>query len=72
MQRTWGLFTSVQEVKEVVSKKPSDLKTYLRQEIQYQRVTHQRDAEARKDLYKINKMSKNDMIETLVCFLKMI
>ena len=43
-----GPFTSVQEAKEVASKKPSELKTYLRQEIQYQRVTHQRDAEARK------------------------
>ena len=45
------------------------MKTFLRQEIQYQRVTHHRDAEVRKDLYKVNNVSLEDMIENLTVML---
>ena len=45
------------------------MKTFLRQEIQYQRVTHHRDAEVRKDLYKVNNVSLQDMIENLTVML---
>ena len=45
------------------------MKTFLRQEIQYQRVTHHRDAEVRKDLYKVNNVSLEDMMENLTVML---
>ena len=45
------------------------MKTFLRQEIQYQRVTHHRDAEVRKDLYKVNNVSLEDMIKNLTVML---
>ena len=44
---------------------PAKLKALLRQEIQYQKLTHPLDAEARKDLYKVNSLSESDMIENL-------
>ena len=49
--------------------KSPDLKTFLRQEIQYQRVTHHRDAKVRKDLYKVNNVSLEDMIKNLTVML---
>ena len=45
------------------------MKTFFRQEIQYQRVTHHRDAEVRKDLYKVNNVSLEDMIKNLTVML---
>ena len=45
------------------------MKTFLRQEIQYQRVTHHRDAKVRKDLYKVNNVSLEDMIKNLTVML---
>ena len=45
------------------------MKTFLRQEIQYQRVTRHRDAELRKDLHKVNNVSLEDMIENLTVML---
>lgn len=51
-----GPVTSGQEVKDLVANYDSkELKQFLRQEIQYQRVTHPRDVAARPDLYKVNK-----------------
>ena len=64
-----GPFTSPQDVKAFVNSDPDDLKACLRQEIQFQRVTHPNDAEARKDLYKVNKLSEEDMIENLTVLL---
>ena len=64
-----GPVTSVNEVKALVSKKSPELKTFLRQEIQYQRVTHQHDADVRRDLYKVNKISQKEMIENLTVLL---
>ena len=52
-----GPLTSVEEVKALVSQKLPELKSCLRLEIQYHRETHKRDAEIRKDLYKVNKVS---------------
>ena len=45
------------------------MKTFLRQEIQYQHFTHHRDAEVRKGLYKVNNVSLEDMIENLIVML---
>ena len=45
------------------------MKTFLRQEIQYQRVTHHRDAKVSKDLYKVNNVSLEDMIKNLTVML---
>ena len=45
------------------------MKKFLRQEIQYQRVTHHRDAKVRKDLYKVNNVSLEDMIKNLTVML---
>ena len=45
------------------------MKTFLRQEIQYQRVTHHRDAKVRKDLYKVNNVSLEDIIKNLTVML---
>ena len=52
-----GLLTSVSELKVLIDAKSPDLKTFLKQEIQYQRVTHHRDAEVRKDFYKVNNVA---------------
>ena len=41
----------------------------MRQEIQYQRVTHHRDAKVRKDLYKVNNVSLEDLIKNLTVML---
>ena len=41
------------------------MKTFLKQEIQYQRLTHHPDVEVRKDLYKVKNVSLEDMIENL-------
>ena len=41
------------------------METFLRQEIQY----HHRDAEVRKDLYKVNNVSLDDKIENLTVML---
>ena len=49
-----GPLTTADELKPLVNHKSPDLKAYLCQKIQYQRVTHLRDAEARKELYKVN------------------
>ena len=64
-----GPFTSVNEVKTLVQQNPKELKSFLRLEIQYQRVTHPRDAEARKDIYRVNKVTLEEMIENLVLIL---
>ena len=61
--------TSVNELKALLSEKSSELKTFLRQEIQYQRVTLQRDVEVRKELYKVNKLTLEEMVENLTVLL---
>ena len=48
-----GPLTSVSELKVLIDAKSPDMETFLRQEIQY----HHRDAEVRKDLYKVNNVS---------------
>ena len=45
-----GPLTSASELKVLIDAKSPDLKKFLRQEIQYQRVTHHRDAKVRKDV----------------------
>ena len=45
--------------------KLSDNKSYLRREIQYQRVTHPRDASERPELYKVNCLSSEEMVLNL-------
>ena len=60
-----GPLTSVDELKTLVKGKSPKIKSFLRQEIQYQRVTHPRDVEARKDLYKVNKITVEEMIQNL-------
>ena len=64
-----GPLTSVTELKALVTKKSPDLKSFLRQELQYQRLTHQQDSTIHKDLYKINLVSEADMIENLTILL---
>ena len=64
-----GPLTSASELKVLIDAKSPDLKTFLRQEIQYQRVTHHRDAKVRKDLYKVNNVSLEDMIKNLTVML---
>lgn len=64
-----GPITTIDELKDLVRHQPPELKTCLRQELQYQRVTHQRDADVRKDLYKVNKTSVHEMIENLTIIL---
>ena len=51
-----GPLTSVHELRALVSNNSPDLKTFLRLELQYQRVTHQRDFDERRNLYKVNKV----------------
>jgi hypothetical protein len=61
-----GPLTSVHELRAPVSNNSPDLKTFLRLELQYQRVTHQRDFDVRRNLYKVkNKVSEKEMIENL-------
>ena len=60
-----GPLTSVSKLEVIIDAKSPDLKTLLRQEIRHQRVTNHRDAEVRKDLYKVNNVSLEDMIENL-------
>ena len=64
-----GPLTSVEELKALIIQKFPELKCCLRLEIQYQRETHKRDAEIRKDLYKVNKASLDGMIENLTVIL---
>ena len=64
-----GPLTSVSEIKVLIDAKSPDLKTFLRQEIQYQHITHHRDAEVRKELCKVNNVSLEDMIENLTVML---
>ena len=64
-----GPLTSVSELKVLIDANSPDLKTFLRQEMQYQRVTHYRDAEVRKDLHKVNNVSLEDIIENLTVML---
>ena len=56
--------TSVNKLKALLCTKSHE-QTFLRQEIQYQRVTHQHDSDVRRDLYKVNKLSENEMIKNL-------
>ena len=60
-----GPLSSVDELKTLVVGNSPKLKSFLRQEIQYQRLTHPKDFEARKDLYRVNKVSLEEMIENL-------
>ena len=64
-----GPVTSVSELKALVNQKSPNLKKFLRQEIQYQRVTHPVDAEVRKELYKVNSLSMEEMLENLTTIL---
>ena len=57
--------SSVDELKTLVVGKSSKLKSFLRQEMQYQRLTHPKDFEARRELYRVNKLSLEEMIENL-------
>ena len=57
--------TSVDDLKAVVKDNSTNLKTIIRHEIKYQRTTHQRDAEMRKELYRVNGLQLSDMIENL-------
>ncbi len=45
-------------------------KQALRQEIQYQRVTHTKDVAARPDLYRVNKVSVDDMRQNLIALVE--
>lgn len=60
-----GPVTSIEELQNLVKENSTNLKSYLRLEIQYQRETHQRDAEVRKDMYKVNRLSVEQMVENL-------
>lgn len=60
-----GPVTFVRQLKVLVSKKSTDLKTLLGQEIKYQRVTHPRDSDIRRDIYKVNKLLLMDRILNL-------
>ena len=64
-----GLVTSVDELKELVQMNGPKLKSFLCLEIQYQRETHRRDAEVRCNLYKVNSLSVQEMIENLTVLL---
>ena len=59
-----GPVTIQDEVKDLVNITPTD-RIKAEQEIQYQRVTHKRDFESRPLLYKVNKMSVEDMVLNL-------
>ena len=63
-----GPLTSSEELQAFLSKYSSDTnaKSYLRQEVQYQKLTHPRDSEARPHLYKVNKMPSEELAENLV------
>ena len=61
--------TSVDDLKALVKDNPTNLKTIIRHEIQYQRTTHQRNAEMRKELYRVNGLQLSDMIENLTILL---
>ena len=64
-----GPLTSIEELKALVNRKLPELKSCLRLEIQYHRETHKRNAEIRNDLYKVNKVSLDGMIENLTVIL---
>ena len=61
MQGSWGAFISSDELKDLYSKYDPDIKSYLRQEVQNQRITHPNDAMARPELYKINKLNEQQL-----------
>ena len=64
-----GPVTSISELNALVRQKSPELKPFLRQEIQYQRVTHPRDADIRRELYKVNKLTIDEMVENLTVIL---
>ena len=64
-----GPVTSVEELKALVNENSHNLKPYLRVEVQYKRELHQRDAEVRSNLYKVNRLTVQDLIENLTILL---
>ena len=64
-----GPVTSANELMTLVNEKPAKLKMILRAEIQYQRVMHQQDAVARRELYKVNALPEKERIENLTVIL---
>lgn len=63
-----GPLTSSEEMQTFLSQYSGDknMKSYLRQEVQYQKLTHPRDSDARPHLYKVNKMSMEELTENLI------
>ena len=64
-----GPVTSIEELKALVNENSPNLKSYLRVEVQYKRELHQRDAEVRSNLYKVNRLTVQDLIENLTILL---
>lgn len=60
-----GPLTSTDEVRALQSKGDSNLKSQLRLEMQFQKLTHQKDAVARPQLYKVNKMTDDELADNL-------
>ena len=64
-----GPVTSASELKELLKANPSNTKQLLRLEIQFQRCMHPNDVAARPLLYKVNKLSEQQMVENLTILL---
>ena len=64
MQAARGPFITTQEVEQI-----KDSKSYLRHELQYQKLAHPKDALYRPELYKVNALSSEQMVANLCCLL---
>ena len=69
VKNTMDPLPSVKEPKVIANQKSPERKSFLRQEIQFQWVTHQRDSDIRIELYKVNKLSADQMVEILTVIL---
>lgn len=64
-----GPVTTGREVNDLTKRyegQEAEVKQILRQKIQYQRVTHRKDAVARAELYNVNKLTKEIMRDNLI------
>ena len=65
-----GRITSISELNQLCSKyNDTDIKKFLRQEIQYQKATHRRDSQERPGLYKSNNLTNEELTEQMALLL---
>ena len=64
-----GPFTSIEELQRYVNKKPKDLQKNLRYEIIFKRQLNSQDFQIRPSLYKVNRMTVDELLTNLTILL---